>query len=553
MSLTAVLKEIASVSAFFASRDDTKDVGGLQKSFADSVLNKLKLVQNFGPSDGAQLHEALKQNQFGQSQTQRIKDSIDALVQKNASEAPVANNSNRVEGPKQLLKNWWNYFTQDQIDFLYANNSFTAKMTMMVERGMSVGCVRPKEDTYKWCLAMLLICHYKTVPAPRVVYDKLQDLKQSWVSEAKAFYLDHLQEFPETPEHLPKKIYEQAYPEAQPVCLTLQGVNTIADSIPLRSNSKLLKHSKSRSETAVLEEAYAGGHASKPPLPNPVKAEPFVPVKQEAVADDSDNDPDVILLKQEYEFKLAKLKATKRESRAGAMQPVKQEQSVGRLTISRTSTGCLYVEQSTNREPATTATLASTATPADATPDATADAQPPTIADLDPWTQAAVKALTARKQGKTATQSETTKPTTGKKDAAKHAGAKIPVKKKKVKTDKAVKDVKTEKNATKVKKEKTAKTPAKKGTPKKIKAECDDADEVPKSKIMAAMPKSLSSAHPVRYWGGIIYTAVKARKFRALKVRGDSYTEASAAWGSDKPSKEAWRKCVKAIEDHHSK
>jgi len=89
-------------------------------------------------------------------------------------------------------------------------------------------------------------------------------------------------------------------------------------------------------------------------------------------------------------------------------------------------------------------------------------------------------------------------------------------------------------------------------TAKKIKM-ADDAADVPKSKIMAAMPKSASSASPVRYWGGIIYTAAKARKFRALKVRGDNWSEASAAWGSDKPSKDAWRKCVKAIEDHHAK
>lgn len=53
---------------------------GLQKSFADSVLNKLRLVKDFGPGDGAQIHEALKDNQFGPTQTQRVKDAIDALV-----------------------------------------------------------------------------------------------------------------------------------------------------------------------------------------------------------------------------------------------------------------------------------------------------------------------------------------------------------------------------------------------------------------------------------------------------------------------------------------
>ena len=66
MSLTAVLKEISSVANFFASRDDTGAcVAGLHKSFADSVCNKLKQLKCFGVSEGAQIHEALKGEQFG--------------------------------------------------------------------------------------------------------------------------------------------------------------------------------------------------------------------------------------------------------------------------------------------------------------------------------------------------------------------------------------------------------------------------------------------------------------------------------------------------------
>ena len=89
----------------------------------------------------------------------------------------------------------------------------------------------------------------------------------------------------------------------------------------------------------------------------------------------------------------------------------------------------------------------------------------------------------------------------------------------------------------------------------KVMIEADD-DDVPKSKILKAMPhipKDGSSPKPVRYWGGVIYTAIKAKKFRALKERGNNYTESSASWGGSKPSKEAWVKCVKAIEKHHSK
>ena len=294
------------------------------------------------------------------------------------------------------------------------------------------------------------------------------------MSEAKAFYLDHVQDFPEMPKHLPKRMYEHAYPAANHVCVTLLGINTIADSIPLRSNSKLLKGAKSRSEAAVLEDAYAGGghttfnmplttfqmHFKGLPLkgnssaPSRVKAEPVAAVKHEIKHaadddddDDSDNDPDVIVLKKEFEFRLAQLKASKR-ARVDA-QPVTCEGSNGRLTISRTSTGGLQVNQTVKSEnqtvksePARPAEPAEPARPAE--PDEPADATSPKFTDLDPWTQAAVKALNARNQAKQDLKKRpaaapNNKVADGKTDKP------VSVKKDKVKTEKSAKRVKTEK------------------------------------------------------------------------------------------------------------
>ena len=111
------------------------------------------------------------------------------------------------------------------------------------------------------------------------------------------------------------------------------------------------------------------------------------------------------------------------------------------------------------------------------------------------------------------------------------------------------------KPATKVKVKVEGKPVTKVKAETKVKKEADD-DDVPNSKILKAIPpipKDGSSPKPVRYWGGVIHTAIKAKKFRALKERGNNYTGSSASWGGSKPSKEAWVKCVKAIEKHHSK
>ena len=67
---------------------------------------------------------------------------------------------------------------------------------------------------------------------------------------------------------------------------------------------------------------------------------------------------------------------------------------------------------------------------------------------------------------------------------------------------------------------------------------------------MPKLNKDGSSPDPVFYKGGVIYTAVNGKKLRALKVRGENYTEKSKAWGQRTPSKEAWCAVVKAIDDN---
>ncbi len=70
---------------------------------------------------------------------------------------------------------------------------------------------------------------------------------------------------------------------------------------------------------------------------------------------------------------------------------------------------------------------------------------------------------------------------------------------------------------------------------------------------MPRLPSDGSNPKPVKYWGGVIYTVRRTRQFRALRKRGDSYSESSSAWGGEKPSKDAWQKCVKAIESERKK
>ena len=50
-----------------------------------------------------------------------------------------------------------------------------------------------------------------------------------------------------------------------------------------------------------------------------------------------------------------------------------------------------------------------------------------------------------------------------------------------------------------------------------------------------------------------MYTSMAKKKFRALRVRDDAYTEKSVSWGSARTKKEAWKEAIKAIDDHDIK
>ena len=71
---------------------------------------------------------------------------------------------------------------------------------------------------------------------------------------------------------------------------------------------------------------------------------------------------------------------------------------------------------------------------------------------------------------------------------------------------------------------------------------------MPTKKVANGNPK------PVHYRGGVIYTSWVTKKFRALKIRGDKWSEKSCGWGgSSVPTKSAWKDAVGAIDSHNDK
>ena len=463
-------------------------------------------LKSFSPAEAGPVIRALEDSPYGELQDTRIHEAIDKKInlsrQGNASDAQVST--------KQFLKSWWNYFTAVQWELLLnPRTSWNMKMTTLVERGHSVGCAEPDEQALKWALATLLLVHYDDMPVPRQVYQKLQDLKQSYASERKPYMHELLTLFPEFPKDLPAHIYKDAYPDDEPVIRELQGVHTVADAVPLRSNSKILKNKNGEinPQTFVLAK---------------VKKEPKV---EDASAPSAQVDADLeeeALLK-EYKQKLTEYRRKKSQGHIDSQESV----PTGTLAITRSSDGTLKTESTTDAP--TTAVKTEEPTTAERktapTTDVKTEPGPVGVDALDPYTQAAINSLSTRENKRKQDQVEKRKAKRQKETLLKRPAA----------CEKSMKSVKLEPGPSK-----TAMKDAK-----------AQQELVPKSKIMSAMPKMPadgSNPPPVLYKDGVIYTSQKDRKFRALKNRGDRYSERSKTWVSKKPTKANWVFAVKHIE-----
>ena len=196
------------------------------------------------------------------------------------------------------------------------------KMTSLVDRLNLVGCTHPCEQTLKWVLAVALMAHYDELPTPKVIAQKLDELKDVVVVERKPSNHTHITEFPVSPHDLHPDVYEHAYPNSPPVTVEFEGIMSFAEtSIPLRKNSKLLHRA------GTLDAASDDGHVKWSDLKKVIKKDgqqedEQSPQKRPLKRSTSiSRDDDELVLYHEYKAKLAKL----HQDKAGGSMHIKAE------------------------------------------------------------------------------------------------------------------------------------------------------------------------------------------------------------------------------------
>jgi hypothetical protein len=554
----AILNEVVSVKSFFLSRRTDAGNDALATNFSTALIQQINSCLSLPTVDATLLIDALKDSPYGDVNLKRIIAAIDSKVLANSTASKSAATSK-----DQTLKFWWYFCTQGDWDFFKnPKMSFHSKLTRLVERANLLGCTNPDQQAVKWMLAMVLMCHYGDVPAPKEIYEKLQELKHVIVCERRPYPLQQLTQFPGKPADLPDDIYEYAYADDMPITMEMSGINSVAEKmIPLRKNNRLLKPgtpSKSSGNQPAVQSVVTidAGEAKVSTVEmSPLSGDMPTPgdhVEEQMYA--------------EYKAELWRHRAHKQGLLRGSSarpsldtvesSPMKEENTIHQILNNAGAIPCklehgslfakprLYGKQNdsavqprTNSEKAPTGDGLDCCVAADGSlvvgqnlksqPELTADDG---SEDLDEYARAAIAALGKRNTRKKA-------------EAAERAAVKA--------AEKAALN-NTKKKPEAPKDAAVMRRPAMKADRVKAEHVQQVVTEVSKDDIIKAMPKDQPEGNPdpVLYRGGVVYTVQHNKIFRCLKVRGDKYSEKNAKWGKTKTKKESWKTCIDAIDDH---
>ena len=548
----AILNEVVSVKSFFLSRSTDAGNDALATNFSTALIQQINSCLSLPTVDATLLIDALKDSPYGDVNLKRIIAAIDSKVLANSAAGKSATASK-----DQTLKFWWHFCTQGDWDcFKDPKMSFHSKLTRLVERANLLGCTNPDQQAVKWMLAMVLMCHYGDVPAPKEIYEKLQELKHVIVCERKHYPLQQLTKFPDTPAELPAEVIDYAYSDDKPIAMEMSGINSVAEKmIPMRSNHKLLKQSPqakgSEKQPAVV--TIDAGEAKV----TTVERTPFsacTPCDMPTPGDHVEEQ-----MYAEYKAELWRHRAHKqglllvpKVERGREPSLLKDEimASNGQIANNFGAIPCKFEPGSLPRlygkqhdyalppkaksEKAPTGDELECCMAPDGSLVVGQHSKPEPGAEdgseeLDEYARAAIEALGKRNVKKKA-------------DAAERAALKAAEKK----------DLKNKKKPAARKETALMKKPAMKADRVKAEHVQQVAKEVSQADILKAMPKDKAEGNPdpVLYRGGVVYTVQGNKMFRCLKVKGDKYTEKSSGWGKTKTKKEAWKACIDAIDEH---
>jgi hypothetical protein len=228
----------------------------LEDSMTKSICSKLSTLSCLDACGNMCLFTALNNSTLSDSVKSTIQTAIDEKMSM-VAEAAVHELMDTTRTQKLLTP--WNYLTQGDWDVIDdAGSPYFKKVLVITSRFRKLGIMHLHEQTVKWAMATLVAImsdQAGALPKYRVLYTMIQDFKTSFASTpANPIAGIYIRVFPETPDKLPKELYDVVYTDAPPVAKVVDRVSQVANfHLPLRSTSKLLKDEKSTEDIRITQ------------------------------------------------------------------------------------------------------------------------------------------------------------------------------------------------------------------------------------------------------------------------------------------------------------
>ena len=212
-------------------------------AMATSICNKIQGIKPLAAAQAVELYKATSSMQLCDELKALITKAIDECV---SCQAHVSTSLQNLMPQSNIFM--YNYMTQNDWNMLNSQEcTYWSAINVVATRLRLVGVKSLKEDTKKWCTALLLHCFLQKsskMPPYKMIYQLSQDLSQAHASciTQTPTNLSCPAKYPEKPHLLGLSWVEVAYAaEEPPVEMKLDNLtNLVQFHTPIRATSKLL-------------------------------------------------------------------------------------------------------------------------------------------------------------------------------------------------------------------------------------------------------------------------------------------------------------------------
>ena len=185
-SVMDICKEMADVSSLLAVRmpfgsSNMDGYMAMAGAMATSICSKIQGIKPLAAAQAVELYKATSSMQLCDELKTLITKSIDECVSCQAHASSTLPNL----GPQSNIF-MYNYMTQNDWNMLNSQDcTYWSAINVLATRLRLVGVKSLKEDTKKWCTALLLHCFMQKsnkMPPYKMIYQLSQDLSQAHAS-----------------------------------------------------------------------------------------------------------------------------------------------------------------------------------------------------------------------------------------------------------------------------------------------------------------------------------------------------------------------------------